>query len=220
MNSLRDPQIQKTLTPLLAESNRDLPSIAKGFIRGFGRPLEPSDMAQAYISISAGQGELLYSLARSNGAKNIVEFGASFGISAIYLGAAARDNGGRVVTTEIEPNKIETARQNIAAAGLADVVTLLAGNALETLRDVEEPIDFLFMDGWHNLYLPLIDMLEPRFRVGAIIATDNAGFRSAKPFIDYLHTSGKYISNRLKTDKGGLEFSCYLGEKEVMAIKE
>ncbi|MEM7028689.1 MAG: class I SAM-dependent methyltransferase [Chloroflexota bacterium] len=210
MNSLTDPKVKRKLSHLLSESGRDLPNIAKGFLRSFGRSLEPKDMADAYIAISAEQGELLYTLARINGAKKIVEFGASFGISAIYLGAAARDNGGQMITTEIEPNKIETARRNITAAGLADTVTLLAGNALETLRDVSGDIDLLFMDGWHDIYLPLIEMLEPQFRTGTVVATDNAGFRSARPFLNYLHTSGKYVSHRLKTDKGALEFSCYL----------
>ena len=62
-----------------------------------------------------------------------MEFGASFGISALWLGAAARQTKGRVVTTEVEPHKAAVARQNIADAGLDDVVTLLAGNALVTL---------------------------------------------------------------------------------------
>ncbi|MCQ4380070.1 class I SAM-dependent methyltransferase, partial [Clostridioides difficile] len=73
-------------------------------------------------------------LARSGGARSIVEFGTSFGISTLHLAAALRDNGGgRLVTSEFEPSKGVRARANLAAAGLADLVEIREGDALRTL---------------------------------------------------------------------------------------
>ena len=210
-NSLNDPKIRATLDRMHNEAARDMPRIIRGFMRSFGRSLQPKDMVDAYIAITREQGALTYSLLRMAGARHIIEFGASFGISTLYLGAAARDNGGSVITTEIEPSKCKIARQNIAEAGLENIITLREGDAMETLKDVENGIDHLFLDGWNDLYLPLLNMLEPKLNVGASIVTDNASFASAKPLLSYLKGSGKYITTPLKTNKGTTELSCYIG---------
>ena len=67
-------------------------------------------MKDAYLAVSRETGALLYMLARSNGARTIVEFGTSFGISTLHLAAALRDNGGgRLITSEFEPSKVARA---------------------------------------------------------------------------------------------------------------
>ncbi len=210
-HSLNDPAVSTTLNRLHSEANKEMPTIIKGFVKSIGRSLQPKDMVDAYIAITRQQGELLYTILRTTGAKHIVEFGTSFGISTLYLGAAARDNGGTVITTEIEPSKCAIAQKNIEEAGLADTITLLEGDAMQTLKDVEPGIDHLFLDGWNDLYLPLLEMLEPKFRNGASILTDNASFASAKPFLNYVKNSPNYLSVPLKTDKGVTELSCYIG---------
>src|SRR3954469_16955929 len=71
------------------------------------------------LAVSRETGTLLYMLARSTGARTIVEFGTSFGISTLHLAAAVRDNGGgRVITSEFETSKVARARENLTAAGL------------------------------------------------------------------------------------------------------
>src|SRR5579884_2254679 len=98
--------------------------------------------------------------------RTIVEFGASLGFSTIHLAAAARDLGdARVITTEIEPDKARAARDNLREAGLDDLVELREGDALSTLADVGE-VDLLFLEGWNNLYLSVLDLLEPRLAHG------------------------------------------------------
>ncbi|GAB5534467.1 MAG: class I SAM-dependent methyltransferase [Rubricoccaceae bacterium] len=211
-NALHDPTIRSRLDRLHREASRDLPAIARGFLRSLGRRLQPRDMADAYIAISREQGELLYALLCATRATRIVEFGASFGISTLYLGAAARQTGGTVISTEIEPEKCRVARENIAEAGLDDIVTILEGDAMQTLLDLEGPIDHLFLDGWNDLYLPLLELLEPRFAPGATLVTDNARFASAKPFIRHLKGRPEtYATTTLKTSKGATEFTTYLG---------
>ena len=211
-NSLTDKAISETLNRLHSEARKDMPRIFRGFMRSIGRSLEPHDMVDAYIAMSREQGELVYSFLRMSCAKRVIEFGTSFGISTLYLGAAARDNGGQVITTEIEPEKCRIARENIKEAGLEDVITLLEGDAIETLADIQGPIDHLLLDGWNDLYLPLLKMLETRLAIGASILTDNAGFASAKPLMQYLKDHPeKYSTVELKTDKGRTALSCYLG---------
>jgi len=128
-----------------------------------------------HLAVSPATGTLLYMLTRSSAARSIVEFGTSFGISTLHLAAALKDNGGgRLITTEFEPSKIAHARQNLQAAGLAQLVDIRAGDALETLaRDVPD-IDLLLLDGAKSLYLKVLELLEPRLRAGALILADNA----------------------------------------------
>lgn len=128
------------------------------------------------LAVSRDTGVLLYMLARAIGARTIVEFGTSFGISTIHLAAALRDNGGgRLIGSEFEPSKVDRARQNIEAAGLSDLVEIREGDALETFaHDLPEQIDLVLMDGAKNLYLSVLTLLERRLRIGALIVADNA----------------------------------------------
>ena len=128
------------------------------------------------LPVSRATGKLLYLLARSIRARNIVEFGTSFGISTLHLAAALRDNGGgRLIGSEFEPSKILRARENLAAGGLSDLVEVREGDALETLaRDLPDSIDFVLLDGAKNFYPSILSLLEGRLRAGALLVADNA----------------------------------------------
>lgn len=129
-----------------------------------------------HLAVSPETGKLLYMLARANGARALVEFGTSFGISTIHLAAALRDNGGgRLIGSEFEPSKLTHARANLAAAGFADLVEIREGDALETLaRDLPDTIDGVLLDGHKGLYARVFELLAPRLRVGSFIVADNA----------------------------------------------
>jgi predicted O-methyltransferase YrrM len=130
----------------------------------------------AHLAVSRETGTLLYMLARAINARTIIEFGTSFGVSTLHLAAALRDNGGgKLITSEFEPTKIARARANIAAGGLADLVEIREGDALQMLaRDLPESIDLLLLDGAKGLYLDILSLVEGRLRIGALIVADNA----------------------------------------------
>jgi predicted O-methyltransferase YrrM len=123
---------------------------------------------------------------RAIGARRIVEVGTSFGVSTLYLAAAARDNGGGVVfAAEYEPAKVKQARANFEAAGLASFIDLAEGDVIETCPRFEAPIDFVLFDIWGNAVRPVLDVLLPRLRPGAVICTDNtAGERARANYAD------------------------------------
>ncbi len=211
MNYIVDSSIVNTLLRLHKAASSQGFVLLKGLSRGIFRKLQPEDMKDAYISISQSQGEFLYDLLLDKQAKNIVEFGTSFGVSTIYLGAAAKKTGGKVITSELLPEKCAVAQQNFEEAGLSEMIDLREGDALETLKDVPDGIDFLLLDGWNDLYLPLFQILEPKFKKGTLIYTDNASFRSAQPFMEYLRANPqKYRSQRLHDEKGGSELTEYV----------
>ena len=130
------------------------------------------------LPVSRETGALLYMLARSSGARTIVEFGTSFGISTLHLAAALRDNGGgRLITSEFEPSKVARARDNLTAGGLIDLVEIREGDALQTLSvDLPETIDLLLLNGAKALYPEILDLVEGRLRPGAFIVADNADY--------------------------------------------
>jgi predicted O-methyltransferase YrrM len=130
-----------------------------------------------FLSVAPGTRRLLYLLARASRARTVVEFGTSFGVSTLFLAAAVRDNGGgRVITTEFEPGKAAQARATFEAAGVADLVELREGDALQTLaQGLPERVDLVLLDGAKPLYGPLLELLTPRLRPGALVVADNAG---------------------------------------------
>ena len=128
------------------------------------------------LSVSRETGVLLYMLARGCSARTIVEFGTSFGISTLHLAAALRDNGGgRLITSEFEPSKVARAQNNLTAAGLADLVEIRVGDALQTLsRNLPETIDVLLLDGAKALYPEILSLVEGHLRPGAFVLADDA----------------------------------------------
>ncbi len=130
------------------------------------------------LAVSQETGALLYMLARGCGARTVVEFGTSFGISTLHLAAALRDNGGgRLITCEFEPSKVARARKHLTAGGLIDLVEIREGDALKTLSvDLPETIDLLLLDGAKALYPEILGLLESRLRTGAFLVADNADY--------------------------------------------
>jgi predicted O-methyltransferase YrrM len=221
MSSLYDPKVANFLDRLHRAARRDwlffarhIPMMARLIL---SKDVAPSAeqaklLKDVYIPISQAQGRFLYLVARSIGARRMVEFGTSFGVSTIYAAAAARDNGGRVIGTELEPGKHAAANANLAAAGLADFVDVRLGDAMETLRDVESPIDLVLLDGWKELYLPVLQMLEPKLRPGAVVLADNIKtFRRALAgYVDYMQCGRNGFRSVTLPLKDGFEYSVRL----------
>jgi len=225
MNSLHDGPVRDVLDRLHAEARGQrlafltlLPRFAAGLLRG-KKPfdlLTPESMKDFYIPVSREQGELLYLTARAIGARNVVEFGTSFGVSTLYLAAAVRDaGGGRVVGSEIVESKAQVARANLAEAGLSDHAEVRLGDALETLRDLPESIDLVLLDGWKDLYLPVLDLVTPRLRPGSVVLADNIFTfrRSLRPYVESMQSGERGFASTTLHLSDGFEYSVFLGKR-------
>jgi predicted O-methyltransferase YrrM len=166
--SMKD--VNAALADLSTDEQKHLVRSRTGYRDLYGR------LRNAPLAVSRATGTLLYMLARSFGARAIVEFGTSFGISTLHLAAALNDNGGgRLITTEFEPSKAARARDHLAAVGLIDLVEIREGDALQTLRvDLPDTIDLVLLDGAKGLYPDILSLVESRLRPGAFIVADNA----------------------------------------------
>ena len=168
-------------------------------------------LSDFYLPVTPAAGRLLYALVRAIKPATVVEFGMSLGISAIHLAAAVRDNGtGRVVTTELSAAKVAAAKKTFAETGLDDLITVLEGDALTTLADLDGPVDFVLLDGWKEFYLPVIQLLQPRLSPGALIVADNTDMDDTKPYLDYVRDPDNgYVSvNFLARDADSMEITC------------
>jgi predicted O-methyltransferase YrrM len=129
--------------------------------------------AKRRLQESADVGELMYLLTVSAATRQVVEFGASIGFSTIHLAAALRDlGGGSLVTTEFDPWKAERLHENLTEARLEDLVEVRIGDALQTLEGFDRTIDLLFLDGWNDLYVEVLDLLEPSLASHALVIAD------------------------------------------------
>lgn len=168
-------------------------------------------LSDIYMPVTPAAGRLLYSLVRASRPSTIVEFGMSFGISAIHLAAGVRDNGsGRVVTTELSSAKIAAAKNNFQDAGLDDLITILEGDALTTLESIDGPVSFVLLDGWKELYLPVFKLLEERLAPGSLIVADNTEMDDTRPYLDYVRDPGnRYVSvNFQARESDSMEITC------------
>jgi len=217
-SSLEDPKVKSVLDRLHAAASGDvfrmlgrLPTFVGALL---GRDVDPAEMSRrfkdVYIPLSRPQGKLLYLVARSLDARRIVEFGTSFGVSTLYAAAAARDNGsGRVIGSELEPGKRAKAVEHLNEAGLGGVAEVRLGDALQTLRDVSPPIDLVLLDGWKDLYLPMLELLAPKLRPGAVVLADNVRTfkRALAPYLDYVQSGKNGFESVTLPFPSGFEYS-------------
>jgi predicted O-methyltransferase YrrM len=210
--ALQSPSVRAVLDRLFAAAAHDddqpPPPISGSLTSATAQ--QRADALQAfYLPISARGGDLLYALARASRPTTVIEFGTSFGISTLYLAAAIADNGtGRVFGTELNQAKATAARANLAEAGLGDRVTILAGDALDTLGEIPGPIGLVLLDGWKDLCLPVLRSLEPRLEPGALVVADDINLPTMADYLSYVRdpTNG-YISIAFPVEDG-MEISC------------
>jgi predicted O-methyltransferase YrrM len=216
--TLQDHRVAAALDRMYAEAQKQMPRLRdmRGQLSPARTAQERADaMSAFYIPITPEAGRLLYSLVRATHPATIVEFGMSFGISALHLASAVRDNGtGRVVTTELSADKIAAAKQTFAETGLDDLITILDGDALSTLAGLDGPVGFVLLDGWKELYHPVIKLLEPHLSTGALVVADNTEMADAQPYLDHVRDAENgYVSvNFAARTSDSMEISCRVGK--------
>ena len=133
------------------------------------------------MNVPMDDGRLLRVLTEMSGAKHVVEIGTSNGYSAIWFCLALRTTGGKITTYEIDEGRAALARQNFKRAGVEGMVTLVMGNAHQTVTKLKEPIDILFLDADKEGYLDYLNKLLPLVRVGGLILAHNINPHQADP---------------------------------------
>ncbi len=214
-NTLRDPKVAATLDRMYADAEAQRADLGKRgaeFLQLKSAQERADAMSDFYLPVTPDAGRLLYALVRASKPATVVEFGMSLGISAIHLAAAVRDNGsGRVVTTELSAAKVAKAQRTFAEVGLDDVITVLEGDALTTLQTLDGAVDFVVLDGWKELYVSVLELLEPRLSPGALVVADNTSMPDLVPYLEHVRSPDNgYVSVSFPArDSDSMEISCF-----------
>jgi len=134
-----------------------------------------------FRNVSPNDGRLLRLLAETTNAQRVVEIGTSTGYSGIWFALALRRTGGKLYTHEIDPDRARMARAYFKKAGVADIVTVIEGDAHETVKRHTGPIDILFLDADKEGYIDYLDKLLPLIRPGGLIVAHNMVYPRPDP---------------------------------------
>ena len=125
------------------------------------------------LAVSEEDGRFLRVMVVTSGATNALEIGGANGYSAIWIGLGLRETGGHLTSIEYDPARAKAAAENIRQAGLADIVTVVPGDAFKELPKVAGQFDFVFLDAWKRDYKRFYDLVLPRLRRRGLFLAHN-----------------------------------------------
>ena len=196
-----DEKLRAVLARLEAED-------AKEREEGVARELRARQVARS-------TGQFLFSLVAPQVDCEVLEIGGSRGYSSIWLGAGVRHFGGRVLSLEADPAKVEAWRRNVADAGLEETVELIDGDAFETLPQIQDVFDLVFIDAEKDDYERLFQLARDKVEPGGLFVADNV-LSHADPLAEYSRArqaDPTLESVTVPLDRG-LELSVVLSEIE------
>ena len=171
----------------------------------------PREMRARQVARTTGQ--FLFALVAPQTDCEVLEIGGSRGYSTIWLAAGARYLGGRVLSLEHDPAKVEAWRRNIADSGLEDWADLVPGDAFETLPAIDDVFDVVFLDAEKEQYEELFQLARAKLEPAALVVADNV-LSHADPLAEYSRarqSDPTLESVTLPLDRG-LELSVVLRE--------
>jgi caffeoyl-CoA O-methyltransferase len=164
--------------------------------RALGLPQE-----QRIRALTPATGAFLYGVLLALRPPLIFEAGSAVGYSTIWLALAARAYGGRVIGSEIRPERVAAANANLAAAGLQDVAVVLEGDAAELVRQYER-IDFPFLDAekddYGRLFLAAFDRVVP----GGLIVADNVVSHDCRAYQEFVRSRSDVLTITIPFEQG------------------
>ena len=146
--------------------------------------------AKHYTNIAPENGQFLSILIRSIRAQNVLEVGTSNGYSAIWIAAALKEIGGRLISLEFDPARAAEAQAHLQEVGLDDIVDVRVGNAIDEIPKCDAIFDLVFLDAQKDEYRRYLELVLPNIRPGGlIVADDTVTMRDEMP--DYI----KFVFN-------------------------
>jgi predicted O-methyltransferase YrrM len=155
-------------------------------------------------NIPRQEGMILHNIALAAGCRYLVEVGTSYGFSGLFLGAAARAVGGKLHTFDRDAKKHEQATEHFARANLSQTVQLHSGDATELLAELEDGIDFAFLDATKTETATYWDLIEPKLAPTCVITVDNISTHGKElgPFAQMLRDHEDFTSCPVEVGNG------------------
>jgi predicted O-methyltransferase YrrM len=167
------------------------------------------------LAVSEEDGRFLRAMVVSSGATRALEIGAADGYSAIWIGLGLRETGGRLTTIEYDPARARGAAANIRRAGLADIVTVIPGDAFQEIPKLARTVDFVFLDAWKRDYKRFFDLMLPRLEPRGLFLAHNVVNKQTemRDFLDAIHNDSRLFTSIVKPGNEGMSVSVKLEVK-------
>ncbi len=158
------------------------------------------------LAVSEEDGRFMRLLVVTSGAKRALEIGAASGYSAIWIGMAMQETGGKLITIEYDKARAQQAMANIKKAGLADVVQVISGDAFAEIPKLAGTFDFVFCDAWTRDYQKFLSMVFPRMDKGGLFLGHNVINKRDEmtDFLKTIHTSPTMLSSIVSPSGEGM----------------
>ena len=132
------------------------------------------------LAVSEEDGRFLRVMIVSSGARRVLEIGGAYGYSAIWMGLGLRQTGGRLTSIEYDASRARLAAEHVRAAGLADIVTVVPGDAFAEIPKLQGTFDFVFLDAWKRDYKRFLDVMLPRLTPRGLFLAHNVVNKQAE----------------------------------------
>ncbi|HKB11321.1 MAG TPA: O-methyltransferase [Vicinamibacterales bacterium] len=164
------------------------------------------------LAVSEADGRFLRVMITASGARNALEIGGAYGYSAIWIGLALRQTGGRLTTIEYDPARARVAADHVRAAGLGDIVTVVAGDAFTQIPKLQGAFDFVFLDAWKRDYKRFLDLMLPRLSPRGLFLAHNVVNKQAemRDFLDAITSDARLLTSIVTPSGEGMSVSVKL----------
>jgi len=164
------------------------------------------------LAVSEEDGRFLRLQVVTAGAKHALEIGGANGYSTIWIGLGLRETGGRMTSIEFDPQRAKIALENVRKAGLADIVTVVAGDAFGAIPKIAGEFDFVFLDAWKRDYKRFLDLVMPRLRPRGLFLAHNVVNKQAemRDFLTAIQSDPRLLTSIVKPSDEGMSVSLKL----------
>ena len=161
------------------------------------------------LAVSEEDGRFLRVMIASSGAQHVLEIGGAYGYSAIWMGLALRETGGRLTTIEFDAARAKLAAAHVRAAGLADIVTVIAGDAFAEIPRLPGVFDFVFLDAWKRDYKRFLDLMLPRLAPRGLFLAHNVVNKQAemRDFLEAIRSDARLFTTIVTPSGEGMSVS-------------
>jgi predicted O-methyltransferase YrrM len=164
------------------------------------------------LAVSEEDGRFLRVMAAARGAQRALEIGGAYGYSAIWIGLGLRETGGHLTSIEYDPARARIEADNIRKAGLADIVTVVAGDAFVEIPKRSGEFDFVFLDAWKRDYKRFFDVISPRLEPRGLLLAHNVVNKEAemRDFLDAVTRNPALATTIVRPSGEGMSVSVKL----------
>lgn len=146
--------------------------------------------------IGPEKGKILDEVVKNYRPNLILEIGTLVGYSAIRMARLLPDNG-KIICMEMDKDNAAQARKNIERAGLTKKISIIVGDAKQTIPTLNENFDLVFIDATKEEYLNYLKLVENKLKKGGVVVADNVLMfaEKMKDYLDYVRNTRKYSSS-------------------------